>query len=124
MLAGGVAAYESLIAWNTLRLCPLGGCPYSFGYDTLPEVIAATAILLAVAGVLCLWGMWVATWAGVAFAAVSALGMLGEYWTFGTSGPLIGAIVCLGAAVVSLIGTRSTGGMTEQQNPMNLPVFG
>ena len=90
------------------------------------------AVVLLVVGALGLWGASVAYPAGAVFSAILLLLM--GYAAYLDSGyPYLSTLVYQGAVgaafagvalVANVMGMRRSEGLSEQANPMNLPVFG
>ena len=113
-------------------MCPAGGCPFPQFLSLYSVGGLFLAAVMLIIGVL---GVWGASFAYRGGAIVCAAGVL--FWVYAvavTSGygylstwtneGLVGAAASAAAAALNLVGQRSRSGMTEQANPMNLPVFG
>lgn len=137
-VAGGVTILESVFAiymlwvWNTPIGCPSGGCVAPQLGWALPDLVVALAFLLLAAGVLGFWGASVGYPVGavlsVAFLAVMVY-LAYQYAGYpNLAGTLyqdvVGAVLAAFGAGANLLGLRDRGGLSEQANPMNLPVFG
>ncbi|MDA4126238.1 MAG: hypothetical protein OK452_03405 [Thaumarchaeota archaeon] len=90
------------------------------------------AVILIVDGVIGIWGTWYAYPAGALISAILLFAMGYSAWI--QSGytylidqyyqDLIGAALAVIGLLVNLIAWRSKNVLSEQANPMNLPVFG
>lgn len=137
--AGGLTVLDSLwvfylvYAAETVMInCPANGCPGpNFGGAYLDIAFVLAAVLL-VDGLLGLWGAQWAYSAGAVLSAVLLL-MLGyEAWASMPYAYLAneaymaaaGAGISALALVLNTVASRSRVGLSEQANPMNLPVFG
>ena len=136
-VAGGLTVLEAvwlLYAYYDAPTisCQSTGCPsqafiplYSFA---TPALVAALLII----GALALWG---ASFSYVAGGVLSAASLFVTGYTvavvFGhgyvatvSDDAVIGVAFALVALLANVEGMRSKGGISEQANPMNLPVFG
>lgn len=109
--------------------CPANGCPFpsSYLWASLP-----LGVILLIIGALALWGASFAFRAGAVFSAI-VLALMGYALVVFAGHPylsdwadylVVGAILAAAAVVGNVLGTRGRGGIPEQANPMNLPVFG
>ncbi|HZW85171.1 MAG TPA: hypothetical protein VFE91_04635 [Nitrososphaerales archaeon] len=112
--------------------CPNGGCP---GPQFIPQysiAVVGLAIVLTIVGLLGLWGARFAYQGGVLLSAVMvvilAYSVITEsgypYLAESVSQAGIGAVLAGVAAVSNFVAMRHRGRISEQANPMNLPVFG
>ena len=136
-VAGGVTALEGAFAFYTLSQstpvsCQSGGCPLPQVSWPIGDVVTGLAVVLLVTGALGLWGAAIAYPAG-AFFSFLFLVLIGyaAYLDAGYSylanledQELAGAALAAVALVVNLLGMRARRELSEQANPMNLPVFG
>ena len=135
--AGGLTVVEGLFAFYTIfesapLSCPSNGCPLPQVSWPVGDVVTGLAVVLLVVGALGAWGASVAYPGGAFFSGVFLL-ILG-YMVYLDSGyPYLsnlvyqgafGAVLAAAALGANVLGTRSRGGLSEQANPMNLPVFG
>ncbi len=117
---------------NVSVLCPANGCPWPSPYlsHSLPALFLEL-VLLAL-GLLGLWGAFIAFPAGTVASAVFALLMGYTAWTDSSYGyladesmmALVGLVAAGVAVAVNAWAWRTRTGISEQANPMNLPVFG
>lgn len=136
-VAGSLAILEGLFAFYTLfegaPSCPLAnGCPLPQVDWPIGDVVMGLAVVLLVVGALGVWGASVAYPAGAVFSAVLLLVM--GYAAYLDAGypylstlmyqGLAGAVLAAIALAANIIGMRRGEGLSEQANPMNLPVFG
>lgn len=134
--AGGLSILEAIWVIYALYEAPLVGCstPLCPGLSfnpLFPQIMIGLAAVLLVIGLIGIWGSWFAYPAGALFSAIllAAMGysawaeggytyIVGEYYQ-----ALIGALAAI-ALLVNLLAWRSRTVLSEQANPMNLPVFG
>ena len=136
-VAGILTVLEGLFAFYTLYenvpiSCPSSACPLPQVSWPVNDVVMGLAVVLLVVGALGVWGASVAYPAGALFSVILLLIMgyaayldsgypyLATLMYQGVSGAVLAAIA-LGA---NIVGMRGRGGLPEQANPMNLPVFG
>ncbi len=123
--AGIISAVGSIVYPCSVYLACRGSVLVSFaGLGWVPTVIGALGILLIFDAVLCLvgprktfYGMTVVS----ILIAILLIAVAGEvnglfFW------PTL--VLALVASALSVLAARSKFGLTEQSNPMNLPVFG
>ncbi len=135
--AGGLTVLESL--WTFFILysappvaCPLNGCAGPQFSGLFTDGLTAFAILTLLVGVLGLWGASFAFPAGAALSVLLLLTMGYLAWADASVSYLaaesykgvVGAVVAALALTANLFGMRSRSRLSEQANPMNLPVFG
>lgn len=121
------AYFDSGTAVNNCVLCL--GRPSFIPTDSLVAPVLAASLL--VVGLLGIWGASFAYPAGAVLSGVAVL-ITGLTVTIVSGGPLStvsnDAIIGLAFAAVGLLanigGVRSRSKLSEQANPMNLPVFG
>ena len=136
-MAGGVTILEGAFAFYSVFEsapidCPSNGCPLPQVNWPIGDVVTGLAVVLLVVGALGLWGASVAYPAGAACSALFLL--LVSYAAYLDSGysylanleyqEVFGIALAAVALAANLLGTRSKSGLSEQANPMNLPVFG
>jgi hypothetical protein len=108
--------------------CPSSGCPPQFP-AIIPEAELALVVVLLLAGFIGAWGARFAFYGG-ALSSVAFLLVAGySAWLWG--GLLYGGVVSwigVGLSVIAIaanvLALRGKNRMSEQGNPMNLPVFG
>jgi hypothetical protein len=136
-IAGALTILESFWAayiqiQDVAVSCPAGGCPWPSPYLLHTwESLLLVVVLLAV-GVLGFWGASFAYPVGAALSGVMLLIMGYSAWTDGAYLYLqgesqlaaVGAGFAAAALVLNVLGAVRKGGLSEQANPMNLPVFG
>ena len=135
--AGVLTLLEGLFAFYTLFenvqvSCPSNSCPLPQVSWPVNDVVMGLAVVLLVVGALGLWGASVAYPAGAVFSAILLLLM--GYAAYLDSGyPYLSTLMYQGAVggtfaavglVANVMGMRRSEGLSEQANPMNLPVFG
>jgi len=112
--------------------CPLDGCP---GPGFVPTYSVATAVLALALLVVGALGVWGASFAYVGGGALSVVALLDTgytvlvakgygYLSTASNDATLGAAFALVALIVNVNAARAKGGISEQANPMNLPVFG
>jgi hypothetical protein len=136
-IAGGLTVLES--AWllysffYEVRIsCPNGGCPFPNYFPFYSQIVISFAVALLVIGILGVWGASFAYLGSVIISTLTLLLM--AYTVLNLSGYAYlspesdNAVVECAVAVVAIIGNaagaRGKSGLSEQANPMNLPVFG
>ena len=136
-VAGGLTVLEGLFAFyslyeNTPVSCPASACPLPQVNWPITDVVTGLAIVLLVEGALGVWGASFAYTFGAVFSVVflslmgytayldSGYPYLATFVYEGVSGVVLGVV----ALVANALGMRDSGGLSEQANPMNLPVFG
>ena len=135
--AGGLTVLEGLFALYTLFEstpinCPTSGCPLPQVSWPVNDVVMGLAVVLLVVGALGVWGASVAYPAGAVSSALLLLIM--GYVAYLDSGypylatpmyqGILGAVLAAVAIGANLVGMRRNSELSEQANPMNLPVFG
>ena len=131
-IAGALTILESFWgAYIQIQNVPtLGPGPSPYLLHTW-ESLLLVVVLLAV-GVLGFWGASFAYPVGAALSGVMLLIMGYSAWTDGAYQYLqgesqlaaVGAGFAAAALVLNVLGAVRRGGLSEQANPMNLPVFG
>ena len=136
--AGGLTVLAGLFAFYTLFEntpidCPLAdGCPLPQVSWPVGDVVMGLAVVLLVVGALGAWGASVAYPAGALFSALLLL-IMGYAAYLDAGYPYLstlmyegvaGAVLAAFALGANIIGMRRSPGLSEQANPMNLPVFG
>ena len=139
MVAGGLTVLES--AWlfylyfgspPASVMCPASGCEFPQFVPAYSLVGLALAAALLIVGIL---GVWGASFSYTGGAGLSAIVLLLMIYTFAvTSGyaylstwtdeAIAGTGLSLVAALGNVLAVRSRSGISEQANPLNLPVFG
>ena len=135
--AGGLTVLESVWLLYAYYDAPTTSCLSTTcqGQTFIPLYSLATpalAVALVVVGALALWG---ASFSYVAGGVLSAASLLVMGYTvavvFGhgyvstvSDDAIIGVAFALVALLVNIEAMKSKGGISEQANPMNLPVFG
>jgi hypothetical protein len=134
--AGGLSILESVWLVYTQfvaapPVCSLNLCGQQFNPVYSPALIGLAVILL-VDGLIGIWDSWVAYPAGVLLSAILLFAMGYSAWI--QSGytylvdqyyqDLIGAALAAIGLLVNLVAWRAKYALSEQANPMNLPVFG
>ena len=135
--AGGLTVLEGLFAFYTLLesapiSCPASSCPLPQVSWPVGDVVTGLAVVLLVVGALGAWGAAVAYPAGALFSGLLLLVM--GYAAYLDSGyPYLSSLMYQGviggglaalALAANIVGMRRSEGLSEQANPMNLPVFG
>ena len=135
--AGGLTVLEGVFAFytlfeNTPISCPAGGCPLPQVGWPVTDVVMGLAVVLLMVGALGAWGASVAYPAGAAFSAILLL-IMGYVAYLDAGYPylatpmyqgVLGAVLAAFALGANIVGMRRSAGLSEQANPMNLPVFG
>ena len=102
--------------------CAPGSCLGVSSY--YPAVVGSLGILLVVACILGFLGPKVAMYAATAVSAAIAALTLGVYTEMSLFYFWATLVLASIAAVLAFVAARLQTGMSEQSNPMNLPVFG
>ncbi|HEY6282867.1 MAG TPA: hypothetical protein VIW22_02990 [Nitrososphaerales archaeon] len=110
----------------SLNLC---GSQFNPGY---PPALIGLAVILLVDGLIGIWGTWVAYPAGALLSAVLLFAMGYSAWIQSSYSylveqyyqDLIGVALAAIGLLVNLVAWRAKYALSEQANPMNLPVFG
>ena len=137
MVAGGLTILEA--AWllyagydAPMTSCLSTACPAQPFIPLYSLAVPALAVALLVVGAVEIWG---ASFSYVAGGVLSAAALLVTGWTvaivFGhgysstvSDDAIIGVAFALVALLVNIDVVRSKSSISEQANPMNLPVFG
>jgi hypothetical protein len=134
--AGGLSILES--AWLVYTqfvaappVCSLNLCGQQFNPVYSPALIGLAVILL-VDGLIGIWGTWVAYPAGALLSAILLFAMGYSAWIQSSYTylvdqyyqDLIGAALAAIGLLVNLGAWMAKYALSEQANPMNLPVFG
>jgi len=117
---------------SSAAACPSGGCA---GPDFVPTYSVAApglAVLLLIVGALGAWGVSAAYLVGLVLSgaalavAESTVAIVHGYGYLATASndAIIGVALALVALLANVEAMRSGGSISEQANPMNLPVFG
>jgi hypothetical protein len=134
-VAGGLTIVEAAWFLYAYLDAPATGCfpPGCPSFIPLYSVVSLVLVLiLIVVGGLGFWGASVAYVAGAVLSA-AALAIAGYtvvvvrgygYLSTASNDAIIGVAFALVALLVNIDAMRSKGGISEQANPMNLPVFG
>jgi hypothetical protein len=136
-VAGALTVFESfwaafIMIQDFAPFCPpTVSCPWPSQFLHSPVMLILVAALLVV-GVIGFWGASVAYPVGAALSGITLIAM--GYSAWGDSAyaylqmasqlELIGAGLAAAALVANVIGVMKRSGLSEQANPMNLPVFG
>ena len=138
--AGGLTAAEGIwtmyVALEPVKIAPIScgvnGCPGLQLSGLLGGAALVLAVLLLLDGAVGIWGARYAYTAGAVLSAVLLVLLFWVAWV--DSGyPYLSAVVSycevgIALAAVALVadalGGRGGAGISEQANPMNLPVFG
>ncbi len=136
-VAGGLTVLEAVALIYayfdvSVHSCPASGCPGPSFIPTYSVFSLALAAVVLIVGALGLWGASFAYPAGAVtsgvallFTAYTVVVVNGyAYLTTASDDAIIGLAFALVALVVNLDAMRSKSGISEQANPMNLPVFG
>ncbi|MDG7008727.1 MAG: hypothetical protein JRN06_10910 [Nitrososphaerota archaeon] len=136
-VAGGLTVLEAVWALYSYfgvgpNSCPLGGCPGPQLSPLYGDATIILAVIVLIDGAVGLWGAGLAYTAGaVLSAALLALTAYATWVDLGypylsgeVEGGVVGCSVALLALAGNILASRSQSGLSEQANPMNLPVFG
>jgi hypothetical protein len=112
--------------------CPAGGCLVPSTSPYLSIVGVALALIILIVGGLGIWGASFAYVGGAALSAVALFLWAYEFAVLNGSPyfapeidvAAIGAALSLVGLIGNVLGMRSRSRLSEQANPMNLPVFG
>ncbi len=137
--AGGLLVLESISVIYTVYevpiiVCSTNLCPNPPFNPLYSEVflIGLASIILLVIGLIGIWGYWLAYPVGALLSAMFLLAMGYSAWIEATYTyptvegylSLISAALAGIALVVNLFAWKAKNILSEQANPMNLPVFG
>ncbi len=136
-IAGVVTLLESFwVAYIQIQdvtpFCPVSGCPWPSPYLLHTWESLLLVLFLFAVGVLGFWGASIAYPTG---AILSGLTLLVMVYSAFTDSPYtylqgesqlaaVGAALAAAALVLNALGAVRRGWLSEQANPMNLPVFG
>lgn len=135
-VAGGLSILEAIWMIYTLYEAPLIVCSTNLCLRPLDppysQILMGVAGVLLVVGLIGIWGSWFAYPAGALLSAVLLAVMGYSAWieseyAYVVSETLItsvGAAMTAAALIVNLVAWRAQNVLSEQANPMNLPVFG
>jgi hypothetical protein len=123
------AQYEARLIVCSTNLCP--SPPFNPLYSEV-FLMELAAIILLVVGLIGIWGYWLAYPAGALLSAMFLLAMGFSAWIESTYAypvgeaylSLVGVALAAVALLVNLAAWRAKNELSEQANPMNLPVFG
>ena len=136
--AGGLLIVEAVwvfyaqIVAVPVFACPSNGCPGPGFNPVYSQALLVFAAILIVDGLIGIWGSWFAYPAGALLSMILLLVMgysawidVGYTYLVGLfSQDLVGAALAGIALLVNLVAWRTKYALSEQANPMNLPVFG
>jgi len=121
-----VGAWALALVWvfPSAYACPNGGCPASL--TILPVLMLLLGALLVADGLACFAEFRAAFYAGGILSVAMTASVL--YQWAGAAPPNLGFVVLpaisLLAVIADILAIKSRRKLAEQQNPMNLPVFG
>lgn len=134
-IAGGITlvaaiwVFFSKVAANGVFYPSPPECIATCNNAYLSSGVLLIGVLLAIVGLLELWGAWFSYPAGAALSFALLIAALYAY-----SNPsvpesdglqvILGAVVAAVAFAANILAVRSGSAVPEQANPMNLPVFG
>jgi hypothetical protein len=134
-VVGGLTVLESIwgvyiFVTSPVGLCPSpGGCSYQQFPAFVPQSDIAIVVVLLLSGVLGAWGAKFAFYGGALFSVAFLLITGYTAWLWGAD--IAAGLVSWIGVGLSVLGTvanvsaiRQKDLMSEQANPMNLPVFG
>ena len=133
LIEGVWAFHVALTDYLTVTTpCPVSGCPGAAVGGPFGDIFLLLGTLLVLDGVVGAWGASFAYRGGAGLSVVFLAGMAYVAWADAAYSYLsyagrdaeIGVATAVVAAVISFMATRARGGISEQANPMNLPVFG
>jgi hypothetical protein len=122
-IVSGALAIALYFVFPSASTCPVNGC--SIATSAVKIVIPLLGIMLLVDGLVGLYGLRLAFSLGGIFSAVIGVIVLYE-WAGRNPGEVATglAVVSFLAVIANLLAISARGGLSEQTNPMNLPVFG
>ena len=121
--------YEAQLIVCSTNLCP--GPPFNSLYSEV-FLIELAAIILLLVGLIGIWGYWLAYPAGALLSAMFLLAMGFSAWIeISYAYPvheaylsIVGAGLAAIGLLLNIVAWRAKYALSEQSNPMNLPVFG
>jgi hypothetical protein len=130
VLEGAWLLYSSFSGVETM--CPLNGCPGPTFSPLFSQGLLALGVILLIDGLLGVWGAWFAFPLGSALSAIFLVVGAYAYWldnsyTYLTAllwQDAVGSVLALVALAANVAAVRTKSRLSEQANPMNLPVFG
>jgi len=122
-VVAGIWAIAMAFAPPGASACPQNGCPIAPGIVQM--TILAVGVALLIDGLVCLYGLRLAFPLGVLLSAINA-GLVLLEWAGQNPGLVaVGLVfISLFAVIGDLLAIQAKSGLREQENPMNLPVFG
>jgi hypothetical protein len=128
-IAGGLTILESVwLLYGYFDVsktsCPASGCPFPQFIPYFSEALFALPVVLLIVGALGVWGVGFAYLAGAVLSAFALLFMAYVVFLLESTNAEVGAALAAIAIVANVVGMRGRSGLSEQANPMNLPVFG
>jgi hypothetical protein len=122
VVSGAWAVALDFLFPNT-SACPLNGCPIAT--SAVKITVPILGIMLLVDGLVGLYGLRLAFSLGGILSAVIGAIVLYE-WAGQNPGAVATGLVVVSflGVIADLLAINARGGLSEQANPMNLPVFG
>jgi hypothetical protein len=122
-IVSGAWAVALYFVFPKTSTCPVNGCPIAT--SAVKIAIPLLGITLLIVGLVGLYGLRLAFSLGGIFSAVIGVVVLYE-WAGRNPGEVATGLVVVSflAVVANLLAINTRGGLSEQANPMNLPVFG
>jgi hypothetical protein len=87
-------------------------------------ILLALGIVLVIDSLVCFRGVLEAFYASVVLAIVAALGILSWGVSLGSAGFAVTALLAVLTVILDALGARRKTSFTEEDHPLNLPVFG
>ena len=125
MVNGAWAVYIAESVLNRAYLCPIDGCPPStFAYVPYAWAVVLVGGVLIIDSLISFAGIR-ATFILGAVLSVAVLAIVAIQWgTYSGIDASVALALSLFAVVADFVASRPVRGLSEQTNPMNLPVFG
>jgi hypothetical protein len=123
LLESGWILYIVLVFMNRPYACPSDGCPPIPNFWVFDSLLLLGAMLLIDAAV-SFTGRWPTFPLGALFSIVAIPLVALQWGAFGTTYAIVAMVLAVSALIFNVIATISRTKLSEQEHPLNLPVFG